>query len=57
MEGLNVKKLSELEVRKQFQMEISGRFEALENCNESKDKKRAWGKHKKRTSKSQLKRH
>jgi hypothetical protein len=30
------------EVRKQFQIEISDRFEALENLNDSEDVNRAW---------------
>jgi hypothetical protein len=32
-EGFNFKKLSELEVRKQYQLKISNRFAALENLN------------------------
>jgi hypothetical protein len=35
VEKFNLKKLSEREVRKQFQIEISNRFEALENLNDS----------------------
>jgi hypothetical protein len=31
VERFNLKKLSEIEVRKQFQIEISNRFETLEN--------------------------
>jgi hypothetical protein len=42
VERLNLKKLSEMEVRKEFQIEISNRFEALENLNDSEDKNRAW---------------
>jgi hypothetical protein len=38
----NFKKLSELEVRKQYQMKISNRFAALENLNVSEDINRAW---------------
>jgi hypothetical protein len=34
----NLKKLSEMEVWKQFQIEISNRFEALENLNDNDDK-------------------
>ena len=34
----NLKKLSELEVRKQYQIKTSNRFAALENLNGSKDK-------------------
>jgi hypothetical protein len=41
-ERFNLKKLSEMEVTKQFQMEISNRFEALENLNGSEDINRAW---------------
>jgi hypothetical protein len=37
VEGFNVKKLSELEVRKQYQIRISKRFLALENLNVSAD--------------------
>ena len=39
---LNLRKLSELEVRKQYQIKISNRFAALENLNGSKDINRAW---------------
>jgi hypothetical protein len=42
VEIFNLKKLSEMEVRKQFQIEISNRFEALENLNDSEDVNRAW---------------
>jgi DNA repair ATPase RecN len=38
----NLKKLSEMEVRKEFEIEISNRFEALENLNDSEDINRAW---------------
>jgi hypothetical protein len=31
-----------MEVRKEFQIEISNRFEALENLNDSEDVNRAW---------------
>jgi hypothetical protein len=31
-----------MEVTKQFQIEISNRFEALENLNDSEDINRAW---------------
>jgi len=43
VEGFNLRKLSELEVRKQYQMKISDRFSALENLNDSEDINRAWG--------------
>jgi hypothetical protein len=38
----NLRKLSELEVRKQYQIKISNRFAALENLNDSEDINRAW---------------
>jgi molecular chaperone GrpE (heat shock protein) len=41
-EGFNLKKLSELEVRKQYQIKISNRFAASENLNVSEDINRAW---------------
>jgi hypothetical protein len=41
-ERFNLKKLSELEVRKQYQLKISNRFAALENLNVSEDINRAW---------------
>jgi hypothetical protein len=41
-ERLNHKKLSELEVRKQYQIKISNRFAALENLKVSEDINRAW---------------
>jgi len=37
MEGFNLKKLSELEVRKQYQIKISSRFAALENLSDNED--------------------
>jgi hypothetical protein len=37
-----VRKLSELEVKKQYQIEIINRFAALENFSESKDIKGVW---------------
>jgi uncharacterized FlaG/YvyC family protein len=40
-ERFNLKKLSELEVRKQYQHKISNRFAALENLNVSEDINRA----------------
>ena len=39
----NLRKLNELEVRKQYQIEMSNVFAALENLNDSKDINRAWG--------------
>jgi uncharacterized glyoxalase superfamily protein PhnB len=41
-ERFNLKKLSELEVRKQYQLKIANRFAALENLNVSEDINRAW---------------
>jgi hypothetical protein len=42
VERFNLRKLNELEVRKQYQIKISNRFLALENLSYSKDIKRAW---------------
>jgi len=39
---LNLRKLSELEVWKHYQIRISNRFATLENLNDSKDINRAW---------------
>jgi len=39
---LNLRKLKELEVRKQYQIEITNRFTALENLSDDKDINRAW---------------
>jgi hypothetical protein len=41
-ERFNLKKLSELEIRKQYQLKISNRFAALENLNISENINRAW---------------
>jgi glycine betaine/choline ABC-type transport system substrate-binding protein len=41
-ERFNLKKLSEPEVREQYQLKISNRFAALENLNDSEDINRAW---------------
>jgi len=38
----NLRKLNELEVRKQYQIEITNRFAALENLNDDKDVNRTW---------------
>jgi len=38
----NLRKLNELEVRKQYQIKISSRSAALENLSDSKDIHRAW---------------
>jgi hypothetical protein len=37
-----MRKLNELEVRKQYQIEITNRFAALENFSDGKDINRAW---------------
>jgi hypothetical protein len=42
VERFNVKKLSELEVRKQYQIEISNWFAALENLSDRDYINRAW---------------
>ena len=42
VERFNLRKLKDLEVRKQYQIMISNRFATLESLNYSKDKKRAW---------------
>jgi len=42
VEKFNLRKLSELEVRKQYQIKISNRFAAMENLNDSEDINRAW---------------
>jgi len=41
-ERFNLRKLNELEVRIQYQIEISKRLAALENLSDSKDINRAW---------------
>ena len=41
-ERFNLSKLNELEVRKQYQIEITNRFAALENLIDSEDINRAW---------------
>jgi hypothetical protein len=41
-ETFNLKKLSELEVRKQYQLKISNGFAALENLNVSENINRVW---------------
>ena len=42
VERFNLRKLNELEVKKQYQINISNRFAALENLSDSKDINRAW---------------
>ena len=51
----NLRKLNELEVRKQYQIEITNSFAALENVSEDEDINRAWESIKK-ISKPQLQR-
>jgi hypothetical protein len=41
VERFNLRKISELEVRKMYQVKIPNRFAALENLNDSKDINRA----------------
>jgi len=41
-ERFHLRKLDELEVRKQYQIEISNTFAALENLSDSEDINRAW---------------
>jgi len=45
-ERFNLRKLNELEVRKQYRIEISNRFAALENLGDDKDINRTWEKNK-----------
>ena len=41
-ERFNLRKLNELEVRKQYQIEITIRFAAMENLSDGEDIHRAW---------------
>jgi len=41
-ERLNLRKLNELKVRKQYQIEITNRFGALVNKTDGEDTNRAW---------------
>ena len=41
-ERFNLRKLNELEVRKQYQIEFTNRFVALENLSDDEDTNRAW---------------
>ena len=41
-ERFNLRKLNELEVRKQYQIEVTNRSEALENLSDDKNINRAW---------------
>jgi len=54
-EGFHLRKLNELEDRKQYQIEVINRFAALENLSDGKDINRAW-ENIKRILKSHLKR-
>jgi hypothetical protein len=42
MECINLRKISELEVMKQYQVKISNRFAALENFNDKEEINRSW---------------
>jgi hypothetical protein len=42
MESFNLRKLNELEVRKQYQITTSNNFSALENLNDGEGINRAW---------------
>ena len=42
VDRFNLRKLSELEVRKQYQIEITNRFAALGNISDDEDLNRAW---------------
>jgi predicted lipase len=42
VERFNLRKLNELEVRKQYRNKVSNSFAALENLNDSKDINRDW---------------
>ena len=53
-ERFNLRNLKEVEVRKQYLIEITNRFAALENLNDDRDINRAW-ENTKRISKPQLK--
>jgi len=54
-ERFNLRKLNEMEVRKQYQTEITNRFAALENLSDDDDINRDW-ETLKRISKPQLQR-
>ena len=41
-ERFNLRKLNELDIMKQYQIEITNRFAALENLSDSEDINRAW---------------
>jgi hypothetical protein len=42
VKGYNLRNLSELEVRKKYQIKISNRFAALKNLNDSEDINGTW---------------
>ena len=42
MERFNLRKLTEMEVRKKYQIKISNRISALKNQNDNEDINRAW---------------
>jgi len=42
VERFNLRKLTELDVRKNYRMKISNRFAAMENLNDCKDISRSW---------------
>jgi len=42
VERFNLRKLTDLEVRKQYQIKISNMFAALENLNDNEDVNRVW---------------
>jgi len=41
-ERFNIRRLNELEVRKQYQIQITNRFAALENLTEGEEINRVW---------------
>ena len=41
-ERFNLRKLNELDIMKQYQIEITNRFAALENLSDNEDIQRAW---------------
>jgi hypothetical protein len=41
-ERFNLRRLNDLEIRKQYQIEITNRFAALENVSDEEDINRAW---------------
>jgi hypothetical protein len=42
VKSFNIRKLNELEIRKQYRFKVSYRFAALENSSDSEDINRAW---------------